>query len=164
MAIKSAMFENKWWIPESEIGSDKPTGFLLRQMCKKDFDIVRHKTQMASVLSMVLSRRGDEPIAPGVGERLQEISSDNGFDSDIYSRCIKEIKNVNHKGVFKESLTEVKDILDFVAGIEDDNIGNQLDDILWRRSTLEEFEALNFTPTSGCSCVVRTKVADQTKE
>lgn len=164
MAIKSAMFDKKWWIPESEIGAEKPTAFLLRQMSKKDVDIVRHKTEMASVLSMVLSRRKQDIVDPNVIDRIQEISADTGFDIDIYERCIFEIRNVYHNGTFKESVTDKKEVVEVIAGIEDSKIGAALDETLWRRSTLEEFEALNFTPTSGCSVVVRTKTESQTKE
>lgn len=160
MPIKSCTFQKTWWIPKSEIGQEKPTAFLISQMAKKEFDINRHKSELEMISSMVTSSQEKESI-PNL--RLAQAKvSDSGFSSDIYRKCVHEIRNVYVGDDFKEVLTKEEDIINFIAGMEDQEIGNELDDAIWRRSTLERFEEENFTPTSGCNSVCRTKETIQT--
>lgn len=166
MAQKSGSFDFKWWIPSIELEEELPTAFLLRQMGKKDFDIFRHKQQMSAMIPMVVKALKGE--GEGVRDELQDVvetvRSDEGFDASLYARCVKEIRNVYYKGEFKDSLTDPQDIVNWIAGIESQEVSDELDDVLWRRSTLNEFETANFTPSSGCSVVYRTSDEDQTNE
>jgi len=158
MAQKSGSFVYQWWIPKLELGEDLPTAFLLRQMGKKDFDIYRHKQQMSAMVPMVLKAlKGDqEDIVMDLQGVAEAVRAEDGFDASLYARCIKEIRNVYVGKEFKESLTDAQEIVNWIAGLEDQNVSDEMDDVLWRRSTLTEFESANFTPTSGCSVVFRT--------
>ena len=64
--------------------------------------------------------------------------------------------------MFYESLTDKKKIVEAIAGLEDESIGNELDDYLQRLSELEAFEIENFTPSSGMLTVLRIKRDVQT--
>lgn len=166
MAQKSGSFDFKWWIPKAETGDDLPTAFLLRQMGKKDFDIYRHKQQVAAMIPMVLKALGGdgEDSVEGLRDVTEAVRAEEGFDGSLYARCVKEIRNVYHKGEFVESLADAKDIVEWIAGIEDQNVAEELDDVLWRRSTLTEFESANFTPTSGYNVVCQTEDESQTEK
>ncbi len=158
MAQKSGSFDFKWWIPKIELGESLPTALLLRQMGKRDFDIYRYKQQMSAMVPMVLKAlKGDgEEVIDDLKDVAEAVRAEDGFDSSLYARCVKEIRNVYYKGELVESLTDKQDIVSWIAGIEDQDVAEELDEVLWRRSTLTEFETANFTPSSGSSVVCRT--------
>jgi hypothetical protein len=168
MAQKSSSFVYQWWIPKAELEEDLPTAFLLRQMGKKDFDIFRYKQQMSAMVPMVLKalQGADDPedTVADLQSVVEAARAEDGFDASLYARCIKEIRNVYFKGEFVEVLDKPKDIVEWLAGLEDQDTSEELDEVLWRRSTLTEFETANFTPTSGYSAVCRTADGDQTSE
>lgn len=168
MAQKSGSFIYQWWVPTAELQEELPTAFLLRQMGKKDFDIVRYKQQMSAMLPMVLKAmkgvEDEENLTGELASVAESVRAEDGFDASLYQRCVKEIRNVYFKGEFVESLTDPKDIVSWIAGIEDPIVADELDDALWRRSTLTDFESANFTPTSGYNAVCRTADGDQTSE
>ena len=166
MAQKSGSFDFKWWIPTVELEEEIPTAFLLRQMSKKDFDIYRHKQQMSAMIPMVVKAlKGD---ADDVTSELKDISeavrAEDGFDAGLYVRCVKEIRNIYVKGEFVDFIDDPQEIVNFIAGMSDMDTSEELDDVLWRRSTLTEFETANFTPTSGYNVVLRIAGEDQMSE
>jgi len=77
---------------------------------------------------------------------------------------VKEIRNIYIDGEMKWKIDDRKEILMAIAGLEDDGIGTELDEVLWRRSSLEEFEERNFTPSAGSYSVCKTKAELQQKE
>lgn len=161
MAIKSALFEYFWWIPTSELEDEKPTAFLLCQMSKKERDIVLHKNESLSTLAVITQMQGSENVPDRIKAMLESTKVEQGFEAEMYSRCIKEIRNINvlEEGkmyVFKESLTNKEDIVKAVAGLKDAAIGTELDNVLWNSSNLTEFETANFTPSSGYNNVFQT--------
>lgn len=162
MPAKSVTYEKKWWIPDSELKEKTPTAFLISQMSKKDFDIERHKSELESVVRMVQNglRQEEAPDSILASSQIAE----SGFDEAIYRRCVHEIRNVFVGDEFVESIKDPEEIISFIAGMEDQVIGDQLDAILWRRSTLTEFESENFTPTSGCNTVCKITPDEKNKK
>ena len=53
MAVKSALYVYRWFIPTVEIEEDHPTAFLIRQMSKRDIDAVQDKKQSTALLQMM---------------------------------------------------------------------------------------------------------------
>jgi hypothetical protein len=164
MARKSALKVDFWCIPTLEIGEEKPTAFRMRQMVKRDFDRYRHKNQLGAMIPLLLDAIGENQLEDQLQEAYARKQGDEGFDEDIYRECISEVKNIYVDGDFKESITDPDEIVTAIAGLEDVEVSDELDNILWRRSTLEPFETVNFTPSSGCNSVCRTKPDDPTNE
>jgi hypothetical protein len=164
MAIKSSLYDWFWWIPTSELEDENPTAFLMRQMSKKDKDVAMNKKQGETILSSLLSETDEEEVGGRLKRALEKQRTEAGFDSSIYGSCIKEIRNIYVKGELVESITEKQQIVEAVAGLVDQDASIELDDALWRISTLTEVEKANFTPSSGCSVVYRTVRESQTKK
>ena len=162
MATKSALYEYFWWIPTNEIGDEKPTAFLLCQLSKKDRDKKTHREQSLSMIRMFSSLPDADMIPDRIKQAVENMQGDEGFDADIYEKCVKEIKNIYVGTELKESITDPKEIVLAIAGLTDPNVSRELDTVIWNTSTLTEFECLNFTPTSGCSNVKRI-APDQSK-
>ena len=156
MATKSALYEYFWWIPSSEAEDERPTAFLLCQMSKKDRDIVNYRNEALSVMSVMVRMQGAENIPDRMKEMMDGAKMEQGFNEDMYRRCVKEIRNIYVKGEFTESITEPDEIITAIAGLVDDDISKELDDTLWNSSQLTEFESENFTPSSGFSSAFRT--------
>lgn len=156
MARKSALNTDFWWIPTCEIGDERPTAFRMRQMVKRDFDTYRHKNQLGAMIPLLLEAVGEGQLENALQEAYTRKQVEDGFDGDIYKSCISEIANIYVDGEFKDKITDPDDIVSAIAGIEDIEVSDELDIVLWRRSQLEEFEVANFTPTSGSSVVFRT--------
>ncbi len=164
MARKSALKVDFWWIPTCEIGEDQPTAFRMRQMVKRDFDKYRHKNQLGAMIPLLLDAVGETKMEDELREAYTRKEADDGFDTDIYRACISEVRNIYVDGEFKESITDPAEIVTAIAGLEDIEVSDELDGVLWRRSTLEPFETVNFTPSSGCKRVCRTIPDDPTNE
>ena len=164
MAGKSAVYVYRWFIPTVEIEEDHPTAFLIRQMSKRDIDAVQDKKQSTALLQMMSEYMEDEETSERVKGYLDRVVADQGFNRDIYGNCIKEIKNIYINDEFKESITDRKEIVDFVAGLEDVSVGQELDSVLWRESVLDEVELQNFTPQSGTGTVCRIQVEKKEKD
>lgn len=170
MATKSSIYKYIWWIPSKEIGDDKPTSFHLRQMSKKDRDIERERTQSNTVTSMILNRINESDVSEDIKNSIVKSKNDLGFNGTLYRNCIDEIRNIfvvnRETGLseFKEKISNPDEIVSAIAGIEDDEVSNELDSVLWRLSELEEFEEVNFTRTVGLPTVFRMKIEAQKKE
>jgi len=161
MAIKSALFDYVWFIPEKEIADPKPTAFLLRQMSKKDMDIVSKRTRSEAMLTMLINQTMEDDASGIVKEALTKAKTESGFEEEVYRSCVKEIRNIYVEDKFVESITDPDEIVKAVAGLKDSEVATELDSVLWNISTLEEFEAQNFTPTSGYNSVCRTRKSGQ---
>lgn len=161
MAAKSALLKYFWWIDESEIGEDKPTAFKLRQMSKKDIDEQEERTRGVALLQALRSRLSDDEAQAETKATLDKILSSGAFNSALYRSCVAEIKNIYVDGEFFETITDVDEIVKAIAGLEDEGLGRRLDSVIYRSSTLEPFEAQNFTSPSGSVPVCKTATESQ---
>lgn len=164
MATKSALNTMFWWIPTCELESDRPTAFRMRQMSKKDFDAYRHKNQLGAMLPLLMDAIGKTELEEEVRDIFTRKQAEEGFDTALYRNCVLEIVNMYVDEEFRDSITEPEDIVTAIAGIGDLDVSDEMDEVLWRRSTLEDFETVNFTPSSGCKRVCRTTPEDPKKE
>lgn len=163
MATKSVENEFFWFIPTPELGDEKPTAFLVCGLTKRGKDKIRYREMNAQVLNAIARVRSDD-LPERLRDAITAVKSDEGFDVEMYQSCVKEIRNIYYKGELKKSLTDPDDIVNAIAGIVDDSISQELDDVIWSRSELTEAESQNFTPSSGCNNVFQTKQENSQKE
>lgn len=164
MAQKSTLSKTFWWIPACELDSKQPTAFRVRQMSKRDFDNFRHKNQLGAMIPIVLEAIGEGRLEEDVKDIFTRKEVEEGFDSSLYGNCVMEIKNIYVDGDFKETVTDKAEIIQAIAGLEELAVSDELDEMLWRRSQLEEFETANFTPSSGSNLVCRTVPENPTND
>ncbi len=163
--LKSSQFKYQWFIPSCELDAEKPTAFLLRQMSKKQADAKRDREENSTRIGALWAyAEQSDDFNKDVKKRLAEARLNQGFDSTLYRDCVKEIRNVELEGELVESITDPEEIVKFIAGMEDTEAGEELDQVLSRMSELEEFEAVNFTPSAGKYSVCRTVIGRQKNE
>lgn len=167
---KSALYRYFWWIDEEELGMEKPTIFKLRQMSKRDVDEQMEREKQNAILRAYSARLKEEKDQGDVVALLQKTLAVEGFNRVLYKSCVVEIKNIEvyndekDEYEFRSSVTDPEEISNIVAGLENLDLGKRLDDVIWRNSVLEPFEAKNFTLPVGSVRVYRTATGDQTKE
>ena len=164
MAAKSALFKYVWWIPTSELTEESPTAFLMRQMSKKDVDAQQERTQSMALVHALRDRLEVSEGDRTVKDAMTKVVDEGGFNAPLYKSTVSEIRNIYIEDDLVESITEPAEIVKAIAGLEDHELAKELDDAIWRNSTLEPFEAQNFTSPSGQVAVCRTATEDQATE
>jgi hypothetical protein len=164
MAQKSSLYEYFWWIPTKELGDSNPTAFLVCGLSKGDKDRISHRNMNAQVLATIARMPDKDSIPDRVRSALESVQTEEGFDANMYGKCIKEIKNIYVKGELVESLVDKNEIIKAIEGLVDEEVSAELDDVIWNRSDLTEVEAQNFTPSSGCNSVFQTKAEKNPSE
>lgn len=163
--VKSSQFKYQWFIPSSEMDSEKPTAFLIRQMSKKQYDASKDREGRLEKMGALWSyMEGSQEVSEEVKKSIAESRISQGFDDALYRDCVKEIKNIEVEGEAKDSVTDKDEIVKAIAGIESQEVSDELDSAIKRVSELEEYEALNFTPSAGKYPVCRIALARQMKE
>jgi hypothetical protein len=157
---KSATFKTYLWIDDTEIGEEQPTVFELRQMSNKQFKQYEDRQQQLTSLNMLGNYSMEDELNEFAKKALANAVAKSGFDSTIYEECVTKVYNAWIDDEFFEVLTDKEQIVNFIAGLEDQDLGSRLDDVLFRRSTLEPHEEANFTHSSGSVALVRTKVSE----
>ena len=164
MAAKSALFKYVWWIPTSELAEENPTAFKIRQMSKKDVDAEQERTQSMALIHALRERVQASDGDQAIKDAMTKVVDDGGFNSTLYKSTVSEIRNIYIEDNLVESITDPMEIVNAIAGLEDHDLAKELDETIWRNSTLEPFEAQNFTSPSGQVAVCRTAAEDQTTE
>lgn len=163
--VKSSQFKYQWFIPSVELDSEKPTAFLIRQMSKRQYDAMKDRETRSERIGAIWSyMEGSTEVADDVKKAIAESRITQGFDEALYKDCVKEVRNIEVEGEYKESITDRSEIIKAIAGIEDQEVSEELDDAIKRLSTLEEFEVVNFTPSAGKYPVLRTAIVRQAKD
>lgn len=125
MAIKSGSIEPKTFIPSSEVGEEYPTIFHFTPLTKAGHD----KWQDAMVESSKKSKKFS-------------VTTEKA-DRALINETVFKIENIYIKDKFIEEITDKEQISDFIMGLNDIDIANNLLKVIRGESLLDEDEEKN---------------------